>query len=122
MITTLKLSIILFPIKHTVLRCIKFQNSTGYKIPQDALGMSQVNSPRVEHQIPDIGTTSCHAELQPKGKIRSRRDEREKTSTIMNSIRKKNPQHNDRHFPFTEAMKLSGICIIFKNAFLQSHA
>lgn len=31
-------------------------------MPQDALGMSQVNSPGIEHQIPDIGMTACHAE------------------------------------------------------------
>lgn len=42
---------------------MKFQNSTGYKIPQNATsGMSQVNSPGTDHQIPDIGTTACHAE------------------------------------------------------------
>jgi len=27
-----------------------------------SLQMSQVNSPRVEYQIPDIGITACHAE------------------------------------------------------------
>lgn len=47
----LELSISLFPIKHIVLQCIKFQTVQATKIPQDTWGMFQANSPEVEHLI-----------------------------------------------------------------------
>lgn len=65
-----------------------------------SLQMSQVNSPRVERQIPDIGMTSCHEEnYNLKSKIRSQRQ------------RGKNKYSGEKSI--TEAMKLNDICIIF---------
>lgn len=49
-------------------------------MPQDASGMSQVNSPGVEHQIPDIGMTVCHAENYNL----KRQNKKPKTSTMKN--------------------------------------
>merc|ERR1712170_174275 len=91
------LSIILFPIKHTVLRCIKFKNSTGYKMPQDASGMSQVNSPGVEHQIPDIGMTERHAENY-KLKRQNKKPERQK-KTKTKQKQKTTPNAMTETFP-----------------------
>jgi len=77
--------------------------------------MSQVNSPRVECQIPDIGITLCHAEnYNLQSKIRSQRErERERERGGKKQVKwGKKAQHDDQNFPFTEAMKCD-MCSIF---------
>jgi len=64
----------------------KYYDALHFKTVQvtKSLQITQVNSPRVERQIPDIGITACHAEdYNLKSKIRSQRERKKKQQSTM---------------------------------------
>lgn len=112
-----------YSLSNTVLQCIKFQNSTAHKIPQDSSGMSQVNF-GTEHRFSWYIVGSKRSEATWKGKWsqmsgpHSRHPCMSCRKPQSKKRKKKNPettkkQNNETtNFPFTEAMKLNGICSI----------